>query len=1102
MNEKLYTNTHIFTNRDGNTLIKEFEGVLRNNNEICRLDAVVGFMRASGYFALRPFLNSINKARVLIGINADKYISRAVSDGLRFFGAEKEVKKEVADGMQRDIEGADYRKEVEDGIELLKNDLKEGKLELRAHPSKSIHAKIYVLYPEEFNQYTGGMLITGSSNLSGNGLGTGKAEQYEFNVKLTQFEDVLFAKEEFEKLWAEAQGVQITADDINEVVNKTYLKGDVAPYDLYIKMLMEYFPEEVLNTDQNNPLDIPSGYSRYEYQIDAVIEGYQKLLRYDGFFLADVVGLGKTVVATMIAKKFLIENGREKTKILVVSPPAITSNWKSTFRDFDIDKYTKFVNNSEQALDKVLNRENDEYWNAGDYDLILVDEAHKFRKHDTKCFKNLQNICKMPRNTKGNLPGTRKKVMLISATPLNNTPKDLLNQILLFQDARCCTIEGVSNLNAFFSPLIEEFKNSRKNPEADTKEFKDIAERLRESIIKPLTVRRTRTDIESIPRYRKDVQAFPKVDPPVENSYELNDQLATLFERAMQILANDLTYARYKAIEYLKPEVARGKYENPEMVSRSLASIRKNSLVKRLESSFHAFKISLNRFSQANRNMLEMFKNNKVYIMPDADVNKCLEEKTEEEMEAFLEEKSKKNPKNASFCADDFNPQFFEMLQRDQSLLDEMCDDWDQVSDADDSKFERFEQLLKGELFHKERNPEQKLVVFSEARDTIEYLKKRIGRDDVLTIAADNRKDNYKIIRENFDANWKEKKNEYNIILTTNVLAEGVNLHRSNIIVNYDTPWNSTRLMQRIGRVNRIGSKSKHIYNYVFYPSRQGNKEINLNQIVLSKIQTFHTIFGEDNQVYSHKEILERVGKLFDEAIKAEKEELNMENIYREELRTLYQTNRSEYNRIKALSLRCRTGRKSQAIDGVTLSKATLVFLKTNFRKAFYLVSKNAEELSVLNALKYFKAAVDEKAVARVNGHHQQVQMALEQFAAKRSEKVRDWTYEEQKTRSLGGETNMARSLLKILIKETTDSNIICLLENLLELVERGTISSLPSELNKIYKGIRRKEMNDEQCRLEVLDIAKQYQSYWAVDENKPSERETEPVIILSESFQ
>ena len=119
---------------------------------------------------------------------------------------------------------------------------------------------------------------------------------------------------------------------------------------------------------------------------------------------------------------------------------------------------------------------------------------------------------------------------------------------------------------------------------------------------------------------------------------------------------------------------------------------------------------------------------------------------------------------------------------------------------------------------------------------------------------------------------------DYNIILTTDVLAEGVNLHRANVIVNYDTPWNSTRLMQRIGRVNRIGSVSKHIYNYVFYPSREGNREINLNQIALSKIQTFHSTFGEDNQIYSKEEILDRdLSKLFDEGMKRQKEECNQE---------------------------------------------------------------------------------------------------------------------------------------------------------------------------------------------------------------------------------
>lgn len=178
--------------------------------------------------------------------------------------------------------------------------------------------------------------------------------------------------------------------------------------------------------------------------------------------------------------------------------------------------------------------------------------------------------------------------------------------------------------------------------------------------------------------------------------------------------------------------------------------------------------------------------------------------------------------------------------------------------------------------------------------------------------------------------------NDYNIILTTDVLAEGVNLHRANVIVNYDTPWNSTRLMQRIGRVNRIGSASKHIYNYVFYPSREGNREINLKQIALSKIQTFHSTFGEDNQIYSREEIIDRdLSKLFDEGMKRQKEECNQELPYYEELRALYQTNRREYNRIAKLSLRSRTGRKANNIDGVTLSMIHLCSLKLISAKYF-----------------------------------------------------------------------------------------------------------------------------------------------------------------------
>lgn len=1099
----IYSN--FFTNKNGNTLMKEFEGILQHNQYIKNLDAVVGFLRASGYFSLRPFLDNINRVRILIGIDVDKYIAQAANQGRIFFGAEEEVREECLRKIRRDIESSNYKKEVEDGIFQMIQDLIDGKLELRAHPSKKIHAKLYILYPDDFNQYSQGVAITGSSNLSGNGLGISEDKQYEFNVKLDRYDDVKFAKDEFEQLWKEAEGCAITAEDVKASVDRTYLKGDVKPYDLYIKMLMEYFSDRVLATDDNNPFDMPEGYTKYDYQMDAVVEGYQKLIRYDGFFLADVVGLGKTVIATMIAKKFLIGNGRDKTKILVVYPPAVEQNWKATFKDFGIDKYAKFVTNG--SLSKVLDEENYNYWNADEYDLILVDEAHKFRSHTTSAFEQLQEICKMPRIEQGNIPGYKKKVMLISATPMNNTPADIYNEIQLFQDPRRCSIDGVANLTAFFSPLIKEFQQLRKDPNFDVTQFKKLAEHVRDRVIKPLTVRRTRTDIESVARYNKDVNGFPKVERPNASSYELNEHLADLFESAMQTLDKELTYARYQAIAYLKPEVSNGLYDNAELISRSLAGIRKNGLVKRLESSFYAFQVSLSNFRQANQNMLDMFNRDKVFIAPDLDINNLLESGyTDEEIEEKLNAKAEDNPKNSVFKAEDFKPEFIEMLQGDQETLEKMCKAWEKITDADDSKFAKFNELLKHELFKEDRNPEQKLVVFSESVDTVKYLERRINRKDVLVISADNRSKLFKTIRENFDANYKTKLNDYNIILTTDVLAEGVNLHRANVIVNYDTPWNSTRLMQRIGRVNRIGSASKHIYNYVFYPSREGNREINLNQIALSKIQTFHSTFGEDNQIYSQQEILDRdLTKLFDEGMKKQKEEANQELPFYEELRTLYKTNRREYNRIEKLSLRSRTGREKRTVEGVTLSGDTLVFLKTNYRKVFFLVSETAKELSVLDALKYFKASKEEQPVERIEQHHKHINMALQKFRAMRDEEMRVQETSQDTQATLGAQVSTAVSLLNNFIREIDDNELYLKVVQLKTLAERGVITYIPKRLQRIQKDLRRtsgkSRMTHDEALAEIIEMAKKYSAYYMAQESQLNEQETNAEIILSESF-
>ena len=1098
------THSNFFTNRDGNTLMKEFEGITSHNPTIQFLDAVVGFLRASGYFSLRPFLNNITKLRVLIGIDVDKYIVKAANAGKLFFGAEEEVKEDCLQKIRKDIENSHYTQEVEQGIFQMVKDLVDGKLELRAHPSKRIHAKMYVLYPEGFNQYTQGVAITGSSNLSGNGLGISEEEQYEFNVKLDRYEDVKFAKDEFEVLWKESEGCEITAEDVKASIDHTYLKGDVTPYDLYIKMLMEYFSDRVLETDNNDPFDMPEGYTKYDYQMDAVVEGFQKLIRYDGFFLADVVGLGKTVIATMIAKKFLIENGREKTKILVVYPPAVEQNWKATFKDFGIDKYTNFISNG--SLAKVLDEDNYNYWNADEFDLILVDEAHKFRSHTTSAFEYLQEICKMPRIESGNIPGYKKKVMLISATPMNNTPADIYNEIQLFQDPRRCTIDGVSNLTAFFSPLIKEYKKLKQEPDFNINNFKKLAERVRDRVIKPLTVRRTRTDIESIARYNKDVNGFPKVERPIESRYELNEHLANLFEKTMLTLDKSLTYARYQAIAFLKPQAALGLYDNAETISRSLAGIRKNGLVKRLESSFYAFQVSLDNFKQANQLMIDMFERDKVFIAPDMDINLLFEQGlSDEAIEEKFNAKAEVNPKNAVFHATDFKPEFIDLLRHDQQIIETMCREWKSITDEDDSKFAKFNELLKHELFKKERNPEQKLVVFSESVDTVKYLAKRINRKDVLVISSDNRNSQFKTIRENFDANYKKKLNDYNIILTTDVLAEGVNLHRANIIVNYDTPWNSTKLMQRIGRVNRIGSASKHIYNYVFYPSREGNREINLNQIALSKIQTFQSTFGEDNQIYSQNEIIDRnLDKLFDEGMQQQKDDYNQELPYYEELRSLYLSDRREYNRIAKLSLRSRTGREPREVDGVTLSGDTLVFLKTNFRKIFFLVSENAEEISVLDALKYFKAERGEPTVERIAQHHKHIEKAQQKFRAIQQEELhtQEASHDDQ---SAGAQVSTAVNLINNFLREIDDTDLYLKVAQLKTLAERGVITYIAKRLQRIQKDLRRSggksRITHDEALTEIIEMAKKYAPYYTAQESLLHEQESAAEIILSESF-
>ena len=329
--------TRFFTNSGANTLFSKLEGVFHHNPDIHQFDALVGYLRASGYFALRPHLSKVPKVRVLVGIDVDEIVSDYHKRGLLFLADPSKALEDFQQRLKSDIQKAEYRPDIESGILGFVEDVVSGKLAIKAHPTKRLHAKIYIFLPSGWCEHKPGAVITGSSNLTAAGLGVEEqSRNYEFNALLHNYDDVAFASNEFKKLWGES--VDVLPKTVLAVRDSTYLATEISPYELYYKFLAEYFGPAV-DYDPNAISDLPDGFKRLSYQIDAVNNGYRLLEKHNGFFLADVVGLGKTIVAMLIARKFFFHNGfpDHRSHTLVVCPPALVENWRETKESFRLD---------------------------------------------------------------------------------------------------------------------------------------------------------------------------------------------------------------------------------------------------------------------------------------------------------------------------------------------------------------------------------------------------------------------------------------------------------------------------------------------------------------------------------------------------------------------------------------------------------------------------------------------------------------------------------------------------------------------------------------------------------------------------------------------
>lgn len=841
-----------------------------------------------------------------------------------------------SDFIKTDIHDLEIKDEYKDVINLLLKYCDNGKIQIRIYSKNEkneeefLHSKCYI-----FSGTDRSFGIIGSSNFTKKGL-LGNAE---LNYLETDPTRITASPKHgsnskghicwFEEKWNISE--DWTQVFLEQVIKKSPIYIDIqknnpqkfTPYEQYIKLLQIEFGDIVdKSLGQQIESYLPTHIHKLDYQIEAVKRCINIMHEHGGFMLGDVVGLGKTIIGTLIIKRFLSvpEDGGREHKVLIITPPAIQSGWKKTIAMFDNDSdnkitpYIDFITTGRIGnITEEDSWEDDDSGDSGDfgetlqeknYGLIVIDESHKFRNSTTLMYQSLDTLIQNIASNTGSYP----YVGLLSATLQNNRPNDLKNQIYLFErnhnDSTLKKAEG-GNIEKFFAEINREYDLLIKKDNIYTEtgilihdipengrqqRLHRISQKLRECILNDILERRTRTDVEKY--YKEDMEAqglvFPKIVGPNNLRYIMDEELATLFSDTMTIISPTeeeklqtdewLKYFRYRAIEYFvdptneKKHIGRGNRGVGD-VAKQLAKIMQILLVKRLESSFAAFTQSLLNLRRYTENMKKMWENDTIFICPQIDVNKELnfEAKTKKQKKKvsfndcvedirqkitkLTEQGKNEKGQNAEYKRKDFKKEYYTQLIKDYELISNLCDRW--ARNSQDPKFDAFKENLKPELFNPQKNTSGKLVIFSEAIDTVSSLARAVKAKGykTLIVTAANRDELEQTIEENFDANYDgEWKDDYNVIITTEVLAEGINLHRANVILNYDTPWNATRLMQRIGRVNRIGSKEPVVYVYNFMPSAEGDAQIQLVQNAYTKLQSFHILFGEDSKIFSEKE--------------------------------------------------------------------------------------------------------------------------------------------------------------------------------------------------------------------------------------------------------
>ncbi|HNT26689.1 MAG TPA: helicase-related protein [bacterium] len=884
------------TNEKTNTLEKRLNELVPISRE---LKFLVGFFYFSGIRGIYSSLKNNPEAtlKVLVGLDTDATIPKMVvevpknDETMSNERSRSCYLESIKTGMrQKDFDSEECYEQISFFLDLLK----EGRLQIKKTLDPN-HAKLYIFnFKESYSQLRSQLFISGSSNLTR----AGQVGQGELNVEISDFGLTKAAEDHFNKLWETAIKItehEPTRDRLIKIIAEQTLISRLSPFEAYLLVLKTYL--EVLTATNHTVAFSQSleekGYREFRYQNDAVAQALDIIEENGGVVIADVTGLGKSVIASRIAHEM-----RERG--IIICPPALigdearTVGWKKYCKDFDLLNWDIFSRgNLEGAFECVANDPS--------IKVVIVDEAHHFRNEGIYSYEQLKAICR------------GRKVILLTATPFNNTPADLFALLKLFvvPGKSVLTLDedlegrfrSYRNLYAKLSYILK-YYNSKKPEKRITaenyyqrlfgslpvdvrlvrEETRKLSQRIKDTI-RPAVIRRNRLDIKNDPTYAQEVGEMPEVKAPEEIFYELSKEQSHFYDRVIEEYFGEGEDGRfigaiYTPYRYEKDELRKKRRKEEEEEGENIGDLEREMqdnlkefmrrlAVKRFESSFAAFRKTMENFVSVGNRVLEFIKKTKgKFILDRRAMEKLLEaedEKISERLDEYIEKmlvQGEKRYAHIYHINEDFEEprQFMGDIRKDIDLFTEICEEIDRLHLIEnDPKLDALVRKIPEILDKREKRvPDRKIVFFTEYTDTLHYLAERLTLrfGSEILVMPDNLSDRaIKTILENFDASQPNQRNEAKILLASDKMAEGFNLGRAGAIINYDIPWNPTRVIQRVGRINRIGKKLfNHLYIYNFFPTEKGGDVIKLRETAQQKMFMIHNALGEDARIFEPDE--------------------------------------------------------------------------------------------------------------------------------------------------------------------------------------------------------------------------------------------------------